>query len=321
MILHDEKALEGKNMTDTMQTQKIFFAMGTVKSVTVFEPADEALSAIKDRVLNLNRRLNAYTHDSEIAEVNRNAGIRPAVVSADTFALIEHSIRFANLTDGCFDITSRHLSQLWKDAMKSSVFPDDAAIQYARSFVNYQDIILDSAQCTVMLKHKGQQLDLGGIAKGYAADEVRLILLEYGIRNAVINFGGTVINLGLPRRIGLQTPFAPNGQHFASVLIHDGQAVVSSGLYEQCRIISGKIMHHIISPRTGYPADSGLTAVTLVGQNAAELDALATAAMILGIENSIPLLKERSIEAVFIRSSGEIYVTESLAANLKWKGK
>ncbi len=307
-------------MTDTMRTQKIFFAMGTVDSVTVFEPADEALSIIKDRVLDLNRRLSAYTQDSEIATINRNAGVRPVSVSADTFLLIEHSIRYAYLTDGCFDITSRPLSQLWKDAMKSGILPDDAAIQNARSLVNHQDIVLDSAHCTVMLKHKGQHLDLGGIAKGYAADEVRRILQEYGIRDAVINFGGIVINLGTPRRIGLQTPFAPNGQYFASIPVNDGQAAVSSGLYEQCRKISRKMMHHIADPRTGYPADSGVIAVTLIGQHAEELDALATSVVILGIEQSAPLLKERGIEAVFIRGSGEIYVTESISATLKWIG-
>ena len=270
-------------MTDTMRTQKIFFAMGTVDSVTVFEPADEALSIIKDRVLDLNRRLSAYTQDSEIATINRNAGVRPVSVSADTFLLIEHSIRYAYLTDGCFDITSRPLSQFWKDAMKSGILPDDAAIQNARSLVNHQDIVLNSAHCTVMLKHKGQHLDLGGIAKGYAADEVQCILQEYGIREAVINFGGTVINLGKPRRIGLQTPFAPNGQYFASIPVNDGQAAVSSGLYEQCRKISRKMMHHIADPRTGYPADSGVIAVTLIGQHAEELDALATSVVILGI--------------------------------------
>ncbi len=307
-------------MTDTMQTQKLFFAMGTVNSVTVFEPADEALSAIKDRVLDLNRRLSAYTQDSEIAAINQNAGVRPVSVSADTFALIEHSIRFSDLTDGCFDITSRPLSQLWKDAVKSGVYPNTAAIQNAHKLVHYQDIILDAERSTVMLKHKGQQMDLGGIAKGYAADEVRHILSEFGICDAVINFGGTVINLGKPRRIGLQTPFAPNGRYFASVLIGDGQAVVSSGVYEQCRRIGETIMHHIADPRTGYPADSGVIAVTLIGQHAEELDALATAAVILGTEQSTPILKERGIEAVFIRSSGEIYVTEPLSADLKWIG-
>ena len=307
-------------MTDTMQTQKIFFAMGTVDSVTVFELADEALSAIKNRVLDLNRRLSAYTQDSEIAAINQNAGVRSVSVSEDTFALIEHSIRYTDLTDGCFDITSRPLSQLWKDAMKSGVLPDDAAIKNACGLVNHQDIVLDSAHCTVMLKHKGQQIDFGGIAKGYAADEVRCILQEYGIRDAMINFGGTVINLGKPRRIGLQTPFAPNGQYFASSPVNDGLAAVSSGLYEQYRKIGGRMMHHIADPRTGYPADSGVIAVTLIGQRAEELDALATAAVILGIERSTPTLKERGIEAVFIRSSGEIYVTESLSATLKWIG-
>ena len=196
-----------------MQTQKIFFAMGTVNSITVFEPADEALSIIKDRVLDLNRRLSAYTQVSEIATINRNAGVRPVSVSEETFALIEHSIRYTDLTDGCFDITSRPLSQLWKDAMKSGMLPDDAAIKNARGLVNHQDIVLDSAHCTVMLKHKGQQIDLGGIAKGYAADEVRCILQEHGIRDAVINFGGTVINLGKPRRKRHHSADHPDAEH------------------------------------------------------------------------------------------------------------
>ena len=99
-------------MTDTMQTQKIFFAMGTVDSVTVFELADEALSAIKNRVLDLNRRLSAYTQDSEIATINRNAGVRPVSASEDTFALIEHSIRYAYLTDGSLLLRHRQHSKI-----------------------------------------------------------------------------------------------------------------------------------------------------------------------------------------------------------------
>ena len=98
---------------------------------------------------------------------------------------------------------------------------------------SHKDIILDSERRTVMLKHKGQQLDLGAVAKGYAADEVRNLMLTYGIKNAMINFGGTVINLGQTRRIGVQKPFSPNGKSFASINIPDGKAVVSSGLYEQ----------------------------------------------------------------------------------------
>lgn len=301
------------------QTQKIFFAMGTVNSITVFEKADEALTAAKNRVTELHRRLSAYADDSEISAVNRNAGISPVQVSADTFALIERAMQNSETTGGCFDITSRPLSQCWKNTIKSGRMPDEASLLQAHESVNYQDIILDRKKRTVMLKHKGQQLDLGGIAKGYAADEVRRILQEYDVQNAVINLGGTVINLGSTRTVGLQTPFAPNGEHFAALQIGDSTAVVSSGVYEQWGSIDGKRVHHIVDPRTGYPSDSGLTGVTLIGKNAEEQDALATAVLILGAAGSIEMLREREISAVFITDNRQIFVTDDLRGKLNMR--
>ena len=272
-------------MTGLLQTQKIFFAMGTVNTVTVFEPAKKALSAAGTFVSELNRRLSAFAADSEISAVSRNAGLAPVRVS-----------------------------------VRSGVLPDDNALRHARSLVNCQDIILDSTRQTVMLKQKGQQLDLGGIAKGFAADEIRNILLSYGVRDAVINLGGTVLNMGVPRTVGLQTPFAPNGQFFASLELKDGTAAVSSGVYEQCRAVSGRRIHHIADPRSGCPSDSGLLAVTLIGQKAEELDALATAALILGAEKSTELLKQRGIEAVFITDDRKVFVTDHLKKRLRMKG-
>ena len=255
-------------MIDTVRTQKIFFAMGTVNTVTVFEEADEALSAAKERVKDLDRKLSAYSHDSEIYAINSRAGISPVAVSMDTFRLIKHSVIYSRLTDGLFNITSRPLSQLWKNAVKCGQCPNESILDEARKLVNYRDIILDYQKRTVMLKNKGQQIDLGAIAKGYAADEVRNILHAYGIKNAVINFGGTVINMGQQRNIGIQKPFAPNGQSAASIKIGNGKAVVSSGLYEQFCIIDDSFIHHITDIRTGKPSDSGLLGVSLVGDNA-----------------------------------------------------
>lgn len=188
-------------MIGTVQTQKMFFAMGTVNTITEFEEADEALSAAKERVKDLDRKLSAYSHDSEIYSINSRAGIAPVAVSMDTFRLIKHSVMYSRLTDGLFDITSRPLSQLWKNTVKCGQLPDERTIDEARKPVNCRDIILDYQKRTVMLKNKGQQIDLGAIAKGYAADEVRNILHTYGIENALINFGGTVINMGQQRNI------------------------------------------------------------------------------------------------------------------------
>lgn len=304
-------------MIDTVRTQKIFFAMGTVNTVTLFEESDEALSAAKERVKDLDRKLSAYSHDSEIYSINSCAGISPVAVSMDTFRLIKHSVMYSRLTDRLFDITSRPLSQLWKNAVKCGQFPDENTLNEARKLVNYRDIILDYQKRTVMLKNKGQQIDLGAIAKGYAADEVRNILHAYGIENAVINFGGTVINMGQQRNIGIQKPFAPNGQSAASIKIGNGKAVVSSGLYEQFCIIDDSFIHHITDIRTGKPSDSGLLGVTLVGDNAEELDVLATAAFIMGAEKSMQLLKQRNIEALFITDDKKVYVTENLREKIR----
>ena len=299
-------------MIGTVQTQKIFFAMGTVNTITVFEEADEALSAAKERVKDLDIKLSAYSHDSEIYSINSCAGIAPVEVSIDTFKLIKHSIMYSRLTDGLFDITSRPLSQLWKNAIRCGQLPCESSLNKAQKLVNYKDIILDYTKRTVMLKNKGQQIDLGAIAKGYAADEVRNILHAYGIKNAVINFGGTIINMGQQRNIGIQMPFAPNGQSAASIKVENGKAVVSSGLYEQFCIIDGSFIHHIADIRTGKPSDSGSLGVTLIGDNAEELDALATAAFIMGAEKSMELLKQHNIEALFIAGDNKVYVTENL---------
>ena len=231
--------------------------------------------------------------------------------------IIKHSVMYSRLTDGLFDITSRPLSQLWKNAIRCGQLPCESSLNKAQKLVNYKDIILDYTKRTVMLKNKGQQIDLGAIAKGYAADEVRNILHAYGIKNAVINFGGTIINMGQQRNIGIQMPFAPNGQSAASIKVENGKAVVSSGLYEQFCIIDGSFIHHIADIRTGKPSDSGLLGVTLVGDNAEELDALATAAFIMGAEKSIELLKHRNIEAIFITDDKKVYVTENLREKIR----
>ena len=304
-------------MNDTFQTQKIFFAMGTVNTITVFEKADEALSDAKKRVLDLERKLSAYSRDSEIFKINSCAGISPVTVSEDTFRLIKHSVMYSEITGGSFDITSGPLSQLWKKTIKHGQLPDERTLNEARKLVNYSDIILDYEKHTVMLKNKGQKLDLGAVAKGYAADEVKNILLAHGIENAVINFGGTVINMGTQRNIGIQMPFAANGRSAASVKTENGKAVVSSGLYEQFRIINGRFIHHIADTRTGNPSASGLLSVTLVGDNAEELDAFATSVFITGAEKSMEFLKHRNIEAVFITCDKKLYVTENLREKIR----
>lgn len=292
-------------------TRRIFFALGTVNSLTLYDDgAEEAVSEAVDRVHRLHDMLSAFDKNSEVGRINTNAGVSPVRVSDETLYLIKKSIRYSELTGGLFDITTKCLSDLWKRSIKDGHEPLDPEIEKALELTGHRDIIVDEKKKTVMLRKKGQSVDLGAIAKGYAADEVRRILSGHGVSDAIINLGGTVIALG-EKTIGIQNPFEKTGVYFGKLAVKD-RAVVTAGTYEQCRQTKDRLIHHIIDPGTGYPAVTSLRSVTLMGDSAEELDALSTAVLMMGIKNSLLLLKERGIEGAFVTREGNIYATDGM---------
>ena len=301
-------------------TKKIFFALGTVCTITAYDGnVYEALERSKSRVMQIHKRMNAYDEHSEVSRINAMAGRGFVSVSADTYRLIEQSIACSRLTDGLYDITTRPLSELWKASIRTGTLPQPYLIDRAVALTDYRDILLNAADRSVMLRRHGQQLDLGAIAKGFAADEVRRILLEEGVTQALINLGGTVITIGSDRRIGIQNPFAKTGVSFAYIDLAD-KAVVTSGLYEQGAVIDGRRCHHIINPKTGKPSDADLTGVTLIGDYAEQLDALSTAVFMMGLQRSMPLLRQLHIEAIFVTKKGEVFTTDGLVGKYAQAG-
>ena len=298
-------------MVDTgYSIRKVFFALGTVNSITVFDSTDEGiLNKAKERVMEIHEMFNVFDCNSEISILNRNAGKRFMKVSDDMIKLLQDSMDFCNLTGGAFDITAAPLSLLWKESLKSGILPDEETIIKAKKLTDDSSIIFDETKKSAMLRVNEQKIDLGGIAKGYAADEVKKILVAGGIKNAVINLGGTVTVIGKKQRVGLQIPFDIHGNAFAYVEA-ENVSIVSSGLYEQYFRIGDKEYHHITDPRTGYPADSKLMGVTLIGESAEKLDAMSTAIFVLGIEKGYEILN--GIEAVFITKDRRVFATEGL---------
>jgi thiamine biosynthesis lipoprotein len=175
-----------------------------------------------------------------------------------------------------------------------------------------------------MLRDKGQSIDLGGIAKGYVLDKIKNILSSNNINNAIINLGGSVISIGEVRNIGIRNPFTPMNEFkkqsiFASLQTVD-ECIVTSGIYEQYFKKDGEIYHHILSPLTGYPTKTELISATIVGNCGAELDALATACFVLGLEKSVKLIQNENLNAVFILENGSIFITEGLKEKFKLEG-
>ena len=311
-LLYQHKMTQRRmDMTGTAyMTKKIFFALGTVCTLTLYDGhIPDALQRSRDRIMEIHDRMNAYDENSEVSRINAAAGMGFVKVSEDTFKLVVHSLAYSQMTNGLYDITTRPLSALWKVAVNSKVLPLPYEIAKAKKACGYRDIIIDRKHSAVMLRRKGMQIDLGAIAKGYAADEVRRILEEEGVTEAIINFGGTVLNIGKHRRIGIQNPFEITGVTFAYADVGE-KAVVTSGLYEQGFSKDGKTYHHIVDPKTGYPSESELAGVTLIGDCAEQLDALSTATFMMGMRDAIPLLNELGIEAVFVAKNGDVFSTD-----------
>ena len=292
--------------------QKAFPALGTINTIRLYgENPLPAAERIKEYVLHLDRTLSVFRPESEISVLNKNAGIRPVSVGPDTLALLKESIRYSVRTGGAFDCTVGPLTALWRRCAKENRLPSKKEILQAKKRTGYPNLLPEEFSHTAMLCQTGASVDLGGIAKGYASDRIVEMLKEEGIENALLDLGGTITALGKEQTIGIQHPFAPTGTPMGTLTLKNLSAV-TSGSYERFFTVNGTRFHHIIDPKTGRPSASDLCSVTLIGEHACELDALATGVFVLGMEKSLPLLKARNIEAIFVRTDGQVLLTDAL---------
>ena len=292
--------------------QKSFRAMGTINTITVFRKADFAgLEAAARRVLELDDRLSVFKPDSDISRINRMAGKGFVKISPDTLGLLKTAKAFSEMSGGAFSVTTRPLTELWGVGTDHSAVPGEEILERARRLVDDRDLVFDEPGGRAMLRREGQAIDLGGIAKGFAADEARRVLAENGVEDAIINFGGTVIVTGRPRDVGIQHPGKSRGISMGHLRLQNC-AIVTSGSYERFSELDSQRRHHIMDPATGEPSASGLCSVTLTGSSATALDAISTAIFVMGIEKGARLASENDAEAVFISDGMDVLCSPSL---------
>lgn len=295
-----------------------FRALGTLNTIEMPEPEGgqgmELLRKVRDAVFSLDDRLSVFKEESEISAVNRAAGEDRVTVSESTFSLVLNSVYYARMTGGLFDVTAGPLVRLWGIGKKGDFIPSDEEILEACELVNYQDIIFEGpSPFRIGLKMKGESLDLGGIAKGYAADLAVKMLKEGGAEEALLDFGGTVSAFGREREIGIRNPFNKVGLPLRKVLLRDA-SLVTSGTYERFFSKDGQRYHHILNPKTGYPSSEGIASVTLTGASAEELDALATSVILLGSEKGMKLAGSRGIKGLLVLEDGGIFLSKDFPA-------
>ena len=295
-----------------MILEKSFPAMGTVHTVTIFDAeGPEAASDARAYLLDLHGAWSCFKEDSLVSRINQAAGRQPVAVDEDTFEVLRQAKRYGRLTEGAFDVTVGPLADLWRRSFRERQLPGDEAVWQALALVNFANVTLDEEAHTVLLEKAGQRIDLGGIAKGYAVDELRKRLRRHGVHRVLLDLGGTVAALGCGLPVGIRDPFRLHGAPMGTLMLED-RIAVTSGVYERFAYMDGYRYHHVVDPRTGYPSKSGLVSVTLVGENGGALDAFATAALILGMEKSAPMLAEQGMDAVFVTEQGQVFVTRGL---------
>jgi thiamine biosynthesis lipoprotein len=242
--------------------------------------------------------------------------------------VLEAALEVSRLSGGAFDITAAPLVALWSVTAQHPAVPPEDALAQKRDLIDFNCLTLDAASGSARLARQGQMVDLGGIAKGYAADQALEVYRRRGISTAMIDLGGNIALLGskedgAPWGVGIQDPDAPRGECLGLLSLTD-KSVVTSGDYERFFEAGGKRYHHILDPRTGYPAESGLRSVTVVAEKSMVADGLSTALFVLGLERGLALLDSiragtktsqgySSVEVLFITAAGKVHLTPGLA--------
>lgn len=283
--------------------------MGTVVQIKVSvsrqdeKAAREAIRKAFYEIARVEGVFSVYKDDSEISRVNRLNARDRLTVSDETFRLIQKSVEYSNKTDGAFDITVKPLADLWASAKKSGKIPASEAIKKVLSRVGFRDIVLDQANTTISFNKEGMALDLGGVAKGYATDRAVKVLEELGVISAVVNSGGDMYCLGRKSadrlwKVGIQHP-RDRTKIWAELKL-ENKAIDTSGDYEKYFVAGGRRYSHIIDPRSGYPVGDGVVSASVIADDSATADILATALCVLGEKGLSYIRSMNGIDAILI---------------------
>jgi thiamine biosynthesis lipoprotein len=275
--------------------------------------AQKAAKAAFARAAQLDEIMSDYRPTSELMQLCQQAGKGPKRVSPDLFAVLARSQEISRLSDGAFDVTIGPVVRLWRRSRRTRQLPGPDELAKARALVGYDKMRLTAKDSTVELIIIGMLLDLGGIAKGFAAEAMLAILREYGVTRALVAAGGDIVVGDAPPdakgwKIGIAPLDNPEAKPSRHVLLTNA-AVSTSGDTQQYVEIDGKRFSHIVDPKTGL----GLTirsSVTVIAKDGKTADGLATALSVMGPERGLKLIE--SIDraaALFIVATDKVQTT------------
>ncbi|GHV65454.1 FAD:protein FMN transferase [Spirochaetia bacterium] len=289
------------------------FAMGTVCNVNLFEGGTQKrYAAIFARLREIEDVMSANIAGTDLDRINKNAGIEPVKVGAELIAVLERAYAYAEASGGAFDPTVGPLVKLWSIGSDNARVPAQDEIDSALALIDWRDLIIDKAALTAFLRRPGMALDLGAIAKGYAADEAVRLAERSGVKRALIDLGGNIFAHGArqqksdtggpaPWRVGVQDPRDSRGAYIGVLRVID-KSIVTSGIYERFFVDpEGNHYHHLLSTKDGYPVNNGILSVTIIADHSIDADGLSTSVFTLGYEKGRALVESiPGADAIFI---------------------
>ncbi|CAG1066015.1 FAD:protein FMN transferase [uncultured bacterium] len=288
--------------------------MGTALEMTIDTAGEEAaetvFSSVEREMKRIEGQMSEWIEGSPLTEVNRAAGVRPVKVPGELFNVISAAMKVSELSGGAFDITWASMRGLWDFRAGHERLPSPEEVKKRLALVDYRDVVMDASSSTVFLKRKGMAIGLGAIAKGYAVDKAMEAVIASGVTNAIIKAGGDIRVQGVGRAgeagwdVGIQDP-RDRGRLMARLTLSNA-SISTSGDYERFFMKDGRLYHHIMDPKTGYPA-TGTRSVTVIGPDTMTTDALSTAIFVLGPQKGMELAKKLpGIELMIIDNMGVV---------------
>jgi FAD:protein FMN transferase len=293
------------------------FKLYTVVQITTYgQLKDKVYDEIWSFLDHVDDTMSMTLASSEIVAINAAAGSHPVIVSDDTYKVIEAAIEFSKISNK-FDISIGSLVSLWGIGSDFARVPTENEILEILPLINFEKIVLDPINKSVFLEDEGMQIDLGAIAKGYAADETKNILLKNGVKSAIINYGGNILTVGTKEQnanwnVGIQHPDQSRGSYIGVLPLKD-KSVVTSGTYERFLEVDGKAYHHILDPNTGYPVENGLWSITIISDSSMDGDALSTLVFAEGLEKGLEIVENlENVDAIFVTEDFNVIVSSGI---------
>lgn len=289
------------------------FALNTFITIQIYdepELEEEQWGALFTGIRDIEALLSKYDDNSEVSNINDNAGRDRVKISKTTYEVLAFAKEKSKFVEGAFNPVIGSVTSLWRIGHDDARVPSKEELEGVLNKLDINKLSLseEGGSYYAKLEDKGMSLDLGAVAKGYAAERTKQKLKEMGIKRALLDFGGNIVILDEKQplkewKIGLQSPFANRGEAFMFVVAGD-EAVVSSGDYERFSVIDGIKYQHIIDPFTGHPVNNEIRGVSVIAEDSALADIYSTSLMVMGKEKAKAFVKEKKLEAVFFYSDG-----------------